>query len=367
MKMSPVVRLLIFVSLLALSACTEYLPVRLISQQQIDQWVKNRQYGKAVTVLERRNRQYPSATNKQRLARVRRIAERYARQTSTKALRLQQEGNWAASLRLLDQALRNYPQSKTLNKALREIRRRQTVASDKLQTKLLLARGKWLLASIPVQQSLARINPDDTRIQQALRTALRDRTWIASELTRRGITAMRNRNYALAEKCLNLADRLHFSAQTTMALARLASIRYRIQQRRERARKKREDRRHRRRIARRIRQAQLALKRGRLLRARKIVTALKNHGAWHPRLYSLDTAIESAIRSRITELTRTGDDLYSHGNIKGAREAWREALRFDPHNATLISRVDRATRVLRHLNELRRKQQQKRTNQSPSA
>lgn len=353
-------RLVLCLSLLFLTACTEYLPVRLISQQQINQWVSKKQYGKAIDVLQRRNKQNPGRANRQQLAKVTRLANNYAKDVSRKVIQLQARGKWNDALYQLNVAQKNYPQSRKLASTRKLIKRRQTIASYRLQTRLLLSRGQWLLDSTSRKKALARINPYDTRLQQEAREAEKDRVWVARELTRRGIAALNNRNYSLAEKCLTLADRLHFSGETTMALAKLAAIRYRIQVRLERARKKREDRRYRRRVARQIRRARLALDNGQLLKARKIVAGLKNSGAYHPSLYRLDNSIETAIRNRISELTHNGDEMYSHGNIKGAREAWRSALRLQSGNRTLISRINRADRVLKHLEELRRKQKSRR-------
>jgi hypothetical protein len=355
--MSGSARLFLCLSLLTLTACTELLPVRLISQKQIEQWVSQQQFGKAIDVLQRRNKQYPSKANRQQLARVTRLAKQYASKVSSNVIRLQADGKWRNALYQLGVAQKNYPQSKTLASTRKLIRQRQAIASYKLQTRLLLARGQWLLDSSAPKKSLAKINPYNSRLQKQAREVEKNRAHVARELTQRGITALNNRKYSLAEKCLTVADRLHFSGETTMALAKLAAIRYRIQQRLKQARKKREVRRHRRRVAIQIRRAKHALNNDQLLKARKIITALKNSGSYHSSLYRLDNSIEAAIRNRISDLIHSGDELYSHGNIKGALETWRSALRLQANNRTLISRINRAERVLKHLEELRRRQQ----------
>ncbi len=347
--MPPRPRLPALILLLTLSGCSALPVLRPASDSQVNTWVAEQRYGRAIAALQARGNGHPGPADRARLRKVRAAADAYDRDMSAEVVRRQARGDWQGASTLLDKALDHYPQGKRLNETRRLLRSQQKERLQQLEAKLLIAKAQWLQRSVPIRGEIARTDPGDLYAKWLASQARLEQTETAQRLTDLGNSALQRHDLALAAQCLHLADSLHSSEETTRALAKLARLKQREAQKDRRVQAKERAQKSQKLLAR-VRQA---MSKGDLREARRQLAQLSELDTSSPEATRLQQDLDAAIDAKVEELSTRGDRLYTRGHIRQARDSWQSALELDPDNERLLSRIERAERVLEKLNELK--------------
>jgi len=190
--------------------------------EQVDAWVADRQYGRALQALSRVD---PKDPLYERLAQRRRdvqaLAEAYEQDVRERAGKAVDEGDWAKALDLYDEALARLPESTVLRDGLAGLHQRQEARLAEERLELLIHRGRWLQKTLPIYRRIARIAPRDDDAQQQLRAQEEQADATGRRLGERGAAALEAEEYGVAARTLPLAVTLTDASEVAEAHARL--------------------------------------------------------------------------------------------------------------------------------------------------
>lgn len=357
MKIS--LKVFLIAMMIPLSGClSNYLPVQLSARDsKIDQWVADKQFGRAIRAMQRKAKKYPTKRNKVRLLDIKTAASRYEKRIIARVSKKTRQGKWSSAFVVLDDSLRNYPESKRLNRYRLRLSRTQTKTIQNTRLKLVEVQSQYLLRIKPIYSELARLDPADTDIAWKLKKTTIEIKEIARSLYTSGIQAIKEKKLELAQSYLELADQLNPTSSSTKALADLAQMRITrlivLHERRAQERAKRiktplnrNQRLKRKKLMALTRTIRVALRRAEYDRAGKMLSKVSNIAPDHPEIAKLRLALDSSIHRKVRTLVHRGNDLYSKGHIRRARSSWKQALKLSPKDKQVLSSVERANQVL---------------------
>ncbi len=359
-------RILILVMIVPLSGCLQsFIPIQLSARDsKIDQWVSDKQFGRAIRAMEHKTKKQPSKRNKIKLLEIKTAAARFEKRIIARVNKKTRNGKWSSAFVILDDSLRSFPESKKLNHYRLSLSSTQTKTIKHARLKLVAIQAQYLLQTKPIYAKLAKVDPADTDIAWKLKKTILEIKETSHSLFVSGTQAIKQKNLELAQSYLELADQLNPTQNTTKALADLAQLRItRLQMRHQRLAKMRAAKirtplnnqqklKHKKlmSLARTIRGA---LRRAEYDRASKILSKVSLIAPDHPEIARLRLDVDRSIHSKVRTLVHRGNDLYSKGHIKQARSSWTQALKLSPQNKQVQSSVARANRVLSKLREIK--------------
>lgn len=338
--------------------------------------INSQQYGAAIELLERDLHAHDSVETRQQLAKVTKLADGYDKVISADIEDAVNKQDWNAAYRLLDQAATHYPQGTAAREWRNVLAPHQQARIEELKNSLLMERAAWVFQSRTLLEEWVGLDPSNTVSATRLEKLRAEAQSLAAELSKIGIAALTTKDLELAERSLNLADRLYPIAENILALERLDRAQHEMIQEKRKQRLRQDQEQMRREVERRkqslhaveerqqsqsrrlIEEINAALGKGDLLRAQAVLEQLRNADKNHPQIPVLEQTLAGSIAVRVDELLEKGNTLYSNGDIEQAKMVWEEALRFNPDSTRVRARVARAQQVL---NNLREQQQKKKS------
>lgn len=333
-------------------------------EPQIAQWVKEKEYGKALKALGNIDPKDPdylkAASQRKHIEALASAYEHDVRQHNNGLLR---QGRWAEALDSYDEALERLPDSAVLKDGLARLHREQARELERLELERLLAHGEWLRKTLPTYRDIARVDPRNRNAQSRLERKQEEAKEVANELTLHGNRALGNNLLVRAESLLSLASELSETPAIRESLKKLQ------QQKSAAARKKRleEQRRLRQRqaaemkrqktIARLIKQYRSAYDKREYQQARGHLQQLAEAKLESERYRALQQELKRAIDRETSRLFDLGVNAYSRGHFEVAAQQWRRVLALQPENKQAQEHLQRAERVLEKLEQLKQKQQ----------
>ncbi|WP_303902016.1 hypothetical protein [Thiohalomonas denitrificans] len=333
---------------------------------QLDTWIVERQYGRALNALsaiDPKDPEYSRLADKRR--KVESLAKTYEKEIVAQAAKDMEKGNWARALNAYDTALRGMPDSTYLKDGLAELHRKQSslVATQRLN--LMVARARFLERALPIYERIARIDPRDHDASNALKEHRQSIQETAEHLARTGSAALEAAEYEVAERTLPLAATLSNDEMVQAAYTRLkewhAAREREHQNARERRRKRAE--------------AQEAnahqyfdslmseyrrtYENGQYQKAGKILAQLEETTTNQSEVESERKQLEVTIDIEVERLFEEGVTYYSRGEFERAVQLWKRILELRPAHRPALDNLDRAERVLERLQQLREKQAQR--------
>lgn len=340
------------VVLAMLAACAPLAIQRPVTPEQINAWLVDQQYGRALAALDHLPADYPQRA---RLLALRpQVQERaHSYENATLALVRDQADDEAfgAALSQLRVARHNYPQSAALATEEQRLLPLQQHALHELNDRLLIVRTQHLFDELSLQKRLARIDPDFPAAR--LRDIHARLNRAAGELLECGQRAMQAGKLQRAEQCLTFAQRIQ---DTQIARTALASLEQRQSERKKitRTRQQRsQDKLRRQQLEQFLTSANQALARDDLPTARQALSDALAIDSDNSDAIALRATIDSAINARVEVALRKGNQLYRSGNIEQAQRVWNEGLQLDPDHPQLRANVERAARVLQNLQSIK--------------
>ncbi len=267
-------------------------------------------------------------------------------------------GRWFDAEQRLEEGLQRMPDSRPLQAGKARFLARRREHLEALELDLMLARGRGLPAEIAALEEIAEITPRDETLALDIATRRRQLEQARERLVDCGKKSLEVGLSKRAVECLDLAEKIRTGDDTGVLLATLRQSQNVKQRRDIAAAQKREERDQERRIELLVEAYRGALARGELNAARRHLDELlraQPRETWKQESARLDRRIEQ----RVSKGLEDGRQLYTQGDVKGARATWAAALRLDPANEELKSSIARADRVLKKLEQLSSDQQTK--------
>lgn len=207
-----------------------------------------------------------------------------------------------------------------------------------LRKDMLLRRARALVQYEPIYQELETLLPQDNGAADDIRQYKAERRHIASNLYDCGTQSMLEKNYAQAEECLELSNKLESYGEKQALLEKARAIR-----------KQQEDRR-------RSEQAMLAYQQaysaGNLAEARVQLEMLIGLAAENTQAIALRDRLDTEIKTRMNKDLEAARSLYSRGKISEALIICNNLILVDPKNEELLSLISRAEKVNKNIEKL---------------
>ncbi len=329
---------------LLLSGCTQFYAKQTDVDAQIDNWVEQDQYDRALSTIAALDPAHDKFFElQQRAGVIEAKREAYIENTLAEAQRYEAEEEWAMAVSVLDRALLNLPNAPELQAQRSEYEERRLSSINVSERDILLARGRFLLAVRVSEENLLKANPENFFAQQRYRQFQTDLKQASRELYVIGKQALYQDDTPTAVQALSLSNRL---APNDLSQELLTSIQQAQRADRAAARSEQE--------AAAERQwpelessFRLSMQLNDLLGARRLVAEMKeiNPEAAKP----FDTQLTQRIDREANALLERGQLLYGQGFLQEALEVWQEALQLKPDDPELQASAQRAETFLKNL------------------
>ncbi len=380
MRVFPLLALL---AIVALPGCIPFATTKVASINEIDQWLREHNYAKALSAAREHQKKQPSTEIDGKIREIGKKADRYDQVTSNAIYTLIHNQKISQAKQDLQLALENYPQGKRLNQLHDYLKDSESAQISRLQAQQLLAKAEWLLRAKEIQNSLDTIKPESngTFTDPAV-----DIEETAAELYHLGLKALQKGDLELADSCLTMSDRLHSRPFTTSAIARLGVLlKQRQQQQQKQKRLLEQQRAVETKEQQKIRKENLKdsqkltkkkqeqkklkfdklyystvsmLKDNQLSSAKSNLDRLNKMMPGNEKLKRLNKEFSAKLPGHVEALLNRGRKLYINGKIEQARNIWLKAQKLDPKNEEIAKNIERANRVLGRLDELKKKNTQ---------
>ncbi len=337
------------------------------SISQIDEWVANKQFGIALSSLERispNEKMFVIYVNKRK--QVKSLAASYEKSILDISERDIVKGNWSGAILSLNTALNNYPTSRLIhdrhNKVLKEHQKRINV----LDAKALLARAKLLYSQLPISQKEVANSPINIAAAWDLQSLESELSDMNTRLLTMAGQLIDDNQVNLAEMCIQQARLLTTDKKSLASIELLQDkVNYlnkvKLETAANKAYKERsrsylvKKRNHRDKVKLLVKRINSAIKGNKLILAEKYLSRLVKLEPNNKDYPKLQMKHRDKVDQLVYKMTARGDSLYRQEKIADAKAVWEKALRYDKRNKTLQTQIRRANRVLTKLNELRNK------------
>ncbi len=323
---------------------------------KLDGWVAQREYDKALAVLNYVRPGHPQYTElMDRRKSIQEAADAYATEAAEKAASLARNGEMAEAHALYREALRLTPDDDTLRNAYEVFRAGQAEQVDRLNRELLVTRAEWLTKALPLHRALVETDPYDLAESRYLHELESESRQVTSRLVAEGRSALERQDIKTASLLLPLASQLDpasevASLEELRAAQAERSRQARTEQARATARKRRQE----------VQALKLAFEEARaearLREAHEVALRLVELDAADAEITRVAEELDRVIRETVQARLDEGTSLYSRGRFEEALAVWRVAEELDPGNEQVRANIKRASRVINRLEELSSKQ-----------
>lgn len=342
---------------LSLVGCVPEQVLRKDQPKQVDRWVAEEEYGKALKVIEQvkpDNPLYPGLQSRRKD--ILRRVDKYERVLIRKGRMLIRKEQWQQAFELYEEGTEKLPDSERIARARADFLARRDERVAALRTKALVNKGVWLSRELPLRREILRTTPDDRQAKKALKRANRELDDTSEGLYLCGQRALVSRDNKLAVRCLALAEKLTPTTSVKDALARAEKEQEKTKAKTRRAKRKKQQQAGADKARKLFDEYEEAYEADDLIQARSILAVLKIVEPESDKVEQLEVELDGAIGERVTRGLEESRKLYSQGKIQQALDNWRALSEIDPENEDIKAHIARAERVLAKLRELSEKQ-----------
>jgi tetratricopeptide (TPR) repeat protein len=207
-----------------------------------------------------------------------------------------------------------------------------------LRKDMLLRRARALVQYEPIYQELETLMPQDNGATDDIRHYKAERRNIAEGLYDCGQESMFEKNYAQAEECLELSNKLESYGEKQAMLDKARSIR-----------KQQDDKRRSEQI---LQAYQTAYASGNLAEASLQIDLLLSLAPDNVSAVILRDQLNAEIKARMTKDLEEARSLYSRGKINEALVICNSLMLVDPKNEELLAMISRAEKVNKNIEKL---------------
>ncbi|MDB2448918.1 hypothetical protein N9W78_01355 [bacterium] len=344
--MMPLQRTAILVLATLLSGCAQLAVQSGDLDSQIDGWLAEHRYDRALERLQTLPSDDPGYDNLDaRIADIEAQRSQYIAQQLEAAAQYESNGDWPAAIAVLDDALDPLPQAPELIGQRDEYEQRRLRSIEQSQRHIQLAYARYLLATRPSEEKLLQANPNGFFAQQRYRAYQQELNQVSRTLYAVGRQALYQDDSETAVEALSLSNQL---APNDLSDDLLLNIRQ--AQRDERQRQRDQE------AAAAQRQwpqleAQFddSIRINDLLGARRLLGEMKDIDA--DAAEALQTRLDRRINAQAAALLERGRLLYGQGLLQEALAVWHEALQLKPDDPELLAAIERTETFLGNLKD----------------
>ncbi|HEY0722222.1 MAG TPA: hypothetical protein VGE50_13330 [Gammaproteobacteria bacterium] len=367
MTVKSLVHLLsVTVLLLVMQGCTLMQPRGDELAARLDTLLAEKRYGEALDTLARVPPDSPDYLRfTERRKQIEGIAAQYEHKTIDEARQLVARDRWGEALNLYDEALQRLPRSTSLRDGLANLHRQQQSRLFAIEDELVINKGEWLAAVIPVYRRMVTVDPRDSDHDAQLRKYQSEGEQTAEALYKLGNRAIESGNDEVASRAILLAARLS-EKKEIQQLAQKYEQSHDKRARDNRAGQPLPEKRLRE-LAQREQEraeaiAQLTAEYNNAMKQKDYITARTTLG----RLNSFAPEVvrerdyEKELNAKIVEETNRsyneGVMYYGRSQFEKARDSWKKTLELTPSHSKARESLDRVEKVLERIEQLRNKQ-----------
>lgn len=374
-----------------ISGCASLLTSTGNTDDQIDRWLSQQEYGKAAAlVADLKESPSPKIGNLQETQeKINAQITSYEQHIIAKAEGAAAVGDWGAAFDLYRDALSRLPDSTRLQQGEQQLIRRHAEYAAMLDLDRLIAKGEWVLKELEIGKLAEAKNPHSWLGQYSLNRRIGSANELALDLAKHGKRALEQGDLTLAKRVLPLALNLSNAGEIEALNSRLQEMlkeedvrtlseqtRIAEAQAAEKERGERQEKKQRpadssqaqKKIAPSMANGQEQKKAALLMadfrkacqekdfvQAQRLMSRLEKHGVADQEFEELSKELTSDIAKHVRHLIKIGVIHYSQQQYDEALNVWKQAQVLDPKNEQLTARIKRVQRVMGNLQKLRTK------------
>jgi tetratricopeptide (TPR) repeat protein len=265
---------------------------------------------------------------------------------------------------LVDQALEKIPESKKLVKLSDNFRRERNKRLTENDLNMLLGKAEYLFSRLGWYEEQERLEKTSPITHWLMRRKEKALIGLYPDLLNCGQQAIKSAEYVIANRCLQMAQKIDDSEQVSQLLSQIndffsttEAISYEecvvLMSVTKKARPASA-------LATLFLELEAELRQeidsGELLKAYESLAKLDKFLGKEEQLKTYRLQLDKSRDSRIAKQLAEGASLYRRGKISEARKAWQEVLALDLKNQTAIEKIARADKVLKSIQDLQKTQ-----------
>lgn len=224
------------------------------------------------------------------------------------------QGNWAQSLQTLDQGLQKIPASKALLAKRQRVEKHIENKLTDLKLSLAKARASTIADELAIIQTIVRYTGEEQTLQTRQHAATSDRKILVNAARRH----IQQQQWTQAK---NLAQKAQAIKDDSQIRELLSQIEQHITNTE-------------------VSRLQQAIDNNELLTAKQLAAELANEQ--QPEVQQLINTLNQKVDLLVLDLTRSGQQAYTNGNIDKAIDYWQQAVELHPQDTELVKRLERA-------------------------
>jgi hypothetical protein len=306
---------------------------------------------------------YPAIDTPELQARIRTQEVTYEDSIITRVRELESEDDLLGAVQLLSNTLQKIPNSSSLREYRNKLDKERIEKLRISEGRQLMARAEYVLNQKKFYQQ--QHNLQSPGVMQHWEHTRNDREaeTLAKQLNNQGEYAIRQEDPQTALVYLQLSQKLHDTPETRDLLDKLTATkdsRQKVVKKQAGSKKAGKQGRLKKRQAKETRKlmdtTRQALLVDDLALAHATFNQIPSPANKSSEVMLLREDLDRAVIAQVTQLTSRGDSEYRADNVDTAIRTWSEALQLDPENQNLKERLERATRVLARLEQLKQQQ-----------
>lgn len=337
MKLVRLFSIMIFI--LQLAACSHFYAHRDNLNEQIDEWLLDNEFAKIENTLKYLSSAHPDYKKiKARKKEIEKKRKSFINNTIALADKKVSEEKWQQALDIYNEAQKKLPDDKRLSEQKARLVRERDTQVQELRKNMLLRRARALVQYQAIYEKLEKLIPDDYSARYDINQYKSEKRDLASDLLECGEYSLEDKDYSLAEECIDLSNQLLPTDEKKTSLAAI--------------RKKKTYLDNKRRSSELIEAYKKAYESGDFPRARYHLETLIALDSRHSKAKELKAQLDRDINLRVEKGITRGKTLYSQGKVDEALDIWEELLKIDPKNEELASLISRGKKVSTKIRKL---------------
>lgn len=336
------------ITLMAVSGCAFLYSLDKDLDKQVDAWVMEHEYTKALDALELVRASHPKYKLLQKKKNeVKKAAKKYETSNLQKVNELITRQEWDAAEKILNESMEKLPDSEKIQQAYQDFIRFRATYLKSLYYQLYINKAEWLVKNKNVNKKLEQALPKNRDNKNIIREHQQEVQHIYQKMLVCGIEGINIGDLDLAEQCYLLANELIPDPEIKAKLDDIQTQLSKLEKNKPFKLSK-----HSRHL---LDQSKQTMQSGKLKEALVIYDKIPGTDKRHGLVKSYKQELDRRIEQNVAEGIEVGRKLYSQGEVEQALAIWNELMKLAPDNEYLISHIERAKRVLEKLQKLRKK------------
>jgi len=313
--------------------------------RQIDVWIQNKDFGKALDTLyyiQTDNANYPQLMlQKDRIIKLANSFERNILEQGNKHLKSK---DWHQSSEVYEYGLDKLPDSRAIQKAQAEFLAKRATYLKQLKLRLLENKTKWLLSDTETRKEIARVIPQNYSAHWLMQDHKLDIDSTSKTLIECVTESIANNELDVGRQCLNIAKHLKPSPYFQQKLIEVSKqLEQEIETRSRNLSKHGQKT---------LRSAKMSIAKGDFKSAHQIINTLPEQDKKNGKVLAFKDELDEQTEDYVGKAILEGRKLYSAGKVQEAYLLWKSLKTLSPDNERLQILIDRAEKILRKLHKI---------------